>query len=430
MTESSALQIPGNAKDPKIRVMLVDDSAVVRGLLSRWLGQEDNMEVVARCHNGAHALRNVKKAYPTIIILDIEMPEMDGLEALPLLLEAVPDARILIASGLSNKNAKISMRALSKGAHDFLAKPTTNSSLTTSNEFRIDLVTKINALCVGSGGKPAHMLERAQPSNRIVSPYGKSTIAEPSKFARSVDLSPVQRTEPLQRDRNKSSRAATPDVLSSGLDTAFDTSIKQAGLRPFKRAVPGILCIGSSTGGPRAVQSLLTQIASHIDDVPVVLTQHMPKSFTTVFADHLAKILPVPVNEAKHGTRLESGKVYLAPGDYHLTFGRCAGGFEIVLDDGPEMNFCKPAVDKMFMSAAELFGAKTLGIVLTGMGQDGVVGGKMICDAGGNVIAQDAASSIVWGMPGAAYRAGVCSGVFALNEMGDKIRKIMKEGCL
>ena len=395
----------------KVRVMLVDDSAVVRGLMNRWLSAEDNIEVVSRCHNGLHAVREIKTVQPDIAILDIEMPEMDGLEALPLLLQASPKTRILIASSLSQRNAEISLTALSKGAHDYIPKPSTNSDLTTSAEFRIDLITKINALCVGAGGKSACKFTRAAPDQGA----GNQTESPASQ-------APAMR-------QAKAATGALPTV-SIPKKSMSDTSVSSENLRKFNHVVPDILCIGSSTGGPRAVQTVLATVAPHIAKIPVVLTQHMPGTFTNVFASHLDKALPVPVAEAVHGEPLLPGRVYIAPGERHLMFKRGASGIEVVLDDGPQVNFCKPAVDNMFKSANDLYGKKILGVVLTGMGQDGAAGGKLIADSGGNILVQDAESSIVWGMPGAAYKAGVSAGVFSLDEIGDKIVQVLQRGMI
>lgn len=415
MSNFSAVQRPSVAGDQKIRVMLVDDSAVVRGLMSRWLSTEENIEIVSRCHNGLQAVREVALIKPTIVILDIEMPEMDGLEALPLLIKASPQTRILIASTLSQRNAEISLTALSRGAHDYIPKPSTNSDLTTSSDFRVDLITKINALCVGSGGKTAYTMERAVPA-----PIAGEPVRRPMPSAPAAPAAPAAR---------QAAGGVLPVVKVSAA-TLADRAIDPANLRKFNRVKPEILCIGSSTGGPRAVQTVLAEIATHIGHLPVVVTQHMPGTFTSVFASHLDKALSVPVHEAKNGEPLLAGHVYIAPGDHHLMFRRGSGGIEVVLDNGPAVNFCKPAVDNMFLSAQQLYGGKILGVILTGMGQDGVAGGKLIADAGGNILVQDAETSVVWGMPGAAYKAGVAAGVFSLPAIGSKIIKALKEGAI
>lgn len=414
MSNLAEARVTSTSGDRKVRVMLVDDSAVVRGLMGRWLADEDNIEVVSRCHNGLHAVREIKTVQPDIVILDIEMPEMDGLEALPLLIQAAPKARILIASSLSLRNAEISLTALSKGAHDYIAKPSTNSGLTTSSEFRIDLITKINALCIGAGGKSAYKFERAAP--RVSATESKPEPARP------LNQDPIT--------WQKETKSAGLPSLTISAKSMSDTSVCSENLRKFNHVIPEILCIGSSTGGPRAVQTVLAAVVPHIGNIPVVLTQHMPGTFTTVFASHLDKALPVQVAEAVHGEALLPGRVYVAPGDRHLMFKRGASGVEVVLDDGPQVNFCKPAVDNMFMSANKIYGSKILSVILTGMGQDGAAGGKLIADAGGNILVQDAESSIVWGMPGAAYKAGICAGVFSLDMIGSKIVQAIQRGSI
>ena len=411
MSNLAESQGQSRSGERKVRVMLVDDSAVVRGLMNRWLTAEDNIEVVSRCHNGLHAVREIKTVQPDIVILDIEMPEMDGLEALPLLIQAAPNARILIASSLSQRNAEISLTALEKGAHDYIPKPSTNSDLTTSADFRVDLITKINALCVGAGGKSACKFTRATPDTGAANKVEKPANPQPAK-------------------RRESSAGSVLPAVSVPSKSMSDTSVSHDNLRKFNHVIPDILCIGSSTGGPRAVQTVLAAVVTHIAKIPVVLTQHMPGTFTAVFASHLDKALPVPVAEAVDGEALMPGRVYVAPGERHLMFKKGASGVEVVLDDGPQVNFCKPAVDNMFQSAHDMYGKKILSVILTGMGQDGAAGGKLIADAGGNVLVQDAESSIVWGMPGAAYKAGVAAGVFSLDEIGNKIVQAVQRGAI
>lgn len=412
----------------KIRVMLVDDSAVVRGLLSRWLSAEPNIEVVSRCHNGLQAVREIAQVQPTLVVLDIEMPEMDGLEALPHLLKACSDTRILIASSISNTNAEISLTALAKGAHDYIAKPTSNSGLSTSNEFRIDLITRINALCVGHGGQAKMLTERAKPSAPVPASALGSKLATASN-AKENPLSAKAESESL----TAASVRKKPTLLQaagSKLARVTNASHSQGELLPFKNGKPDIVCIGSSTGGPRAVQQVLQEAAPALSNIPVVLTQHMPKSFTSVFAEHLNKSCVLSVKEAEDGDVLKPGHVYIAPGDRHLIFEKINGVTRVILDDGPQINFCKPAVDKMFSSISSLYGNKVLSVILTGMGKDGVAGGRDIIEKGGNILVQDAQSSIVWGMPGAAYKAGLASAQLPLDSIGAKITKIIQEGSL
>lgn len=425
--------------DRVIRVMLVDDSAVVRGLLGRWVSAEKNMEVVSRCHNGLHAVREMPIVRPTLVVLDIEMPQMDGLEALPLLLEACADARILIASSLSKRNAEISLTALTKGAHDYIPKPASNRGLATSDEFRLDLIARINALCIGRGGRINVDAEQPAPS------VGSANAELPNSDLMSNEKS-LQ--EPLQKEKAALPVLKSADVpkrspakiVSRSRSVRYEASKKQfkaipparqaVTLAPFNKGKPEVLCIGASTGGPRALQQLLKDAGPDLGRIPILLTQHMPKSFTSVFAQHLNKVTTVSVLEAQNDDVLKPGHVYVAPGDRHLVLKREGSDVFVVLNDEPPMNFCKPAVNKMFASAAECYGSGVLSVILTGMGQDGAEGARSIVERGGNVVVQDAASSIVWGMPGTAYKAGIASGIYSLDAIGKQIGRIVREGVL
>ncbi len=357
-SSSAALQAAG-APDKTVRVMVVDDAVVVRGLVSRWLGEVPGIEVVASHRNGQLAVDDVADSAPDVIVLDIEMPELDGMSALPLLLERRPGVKIIMCSTLTQKNAEISLQALAQGAADYVPKPESNSGVTTSKDFRRDVTDKVLAL----GGLPA------------------------------IGASPAARDLP----------AAVPQGDIS--------------LRAFSSVRPRILLIGSSTGGPQALLEVVPALKAAIAGVPTVITQHMPPTFTGILAGHLAKATGAPCAEARDGEPLLAGSIHVAPGGLHLTIVEADGRAIARLDDGPPVNFCKPAVDPMFESAARVFGAATLGVVLTGMGQDGRDGARAIADRGGSVIAQDEATSVVWGMPGAAAKAGVCAAVLPLGDI-------------
>ena len=187
---------------------------------------------------------------------------------------------------------------------------------------------------------------------------------------------------------------------------------------------PRVLLIGASTGGPQALNSLVAEIGSVFQRVPVLITQHMPPTFTAVLAEHLSRVAKRPVHEAVDGEEIVAGTVYLAPGGKHMKVTRRDGTAVISIDDGPLVNFCKPAVDPMFTSAAEVWGNKVLALVLTGMGSDGLAGAKTIVAAGGHVLAQDEATSVVWGMPGQVTNAGLCSAVLPLSEIAPKLTRV------
>ncbi len=377
MSTSAAVsaQHVGQREACDIRVMIVDDSVVVRGLVSRWLGAESGISVVSKQSDGSRAVKDVSVSLPDVVVLDIEMPEMDGLTALPKMLAIKPDMKVIMASTLTRRNAEISLRALSLGAADYLPKPETNSGITTSDGFRMELIDKIRAL--GQGSKTI-----ARAPTAVAPRAGAAALASP----------PV---------------AGAPQA--------------EIALRKFNPTVPKIVVVGSSTGGPQALFEVTKAIGRAIERVPVVITQHMPPTFTTILAEHVAKSSGRPCKEADHDELLLPGHIYIAKGGQHLSLAQEASGLRARLDDGPAINFCKPAVDPLFESAARLFKSATLGVILTGMGHDGRDGAAKIADAGGNIIAQDKATSVVWGMPGSAAEAGVCAAVLPLGQVGPRI---------
>jgi two-component system chemotaxis response regulator CheB len=194
--------------------------------------------------------------------------------------------------------------------------------------------------------------------------------------------------------------------------------------RAFSTTAPRVLLIGSSTGGPQALMTLVGEIGPVIDKFPVLITQHMPPTFTTILAEHLARSSHRPAREGVHGEIVKAGQIYLAPGGCHMRVVRHGANTVIALDDGPAVNFCKPAVDPLFHSAIDIWQGGILAVVLTGMGSDGMRGGKEIVAAGGSVIAQDEASSVVWGMPGAAAQAGICAAILPLNQIAPKLVRL------
>ncbi len=370
------------AANRRIRVMLVDDAVVVRGLFARWVESEPDLDVVATLRTGREAVNQLERVDPDVVVLDVDMPDLDGIAALPLLLEKKRDLVVIMASTLTRRNAEISLRALSLGAADYIPKPGSNREMSASTAFRRDLIEKIRqlgaareALAIGGrvGPRPAGDKVALQSCRRL------------SKTA-------------FLRHRRHSGRC-----------------------RPLP---PRVLLIGSSTGGPQALNGLIAEIGSVMQRAPVLITQHMPPTFTAVLAEHLARVGKCPVREATDGEEIKSGAVYLAPGGKHMKAARRDGTAVIAIEDGPLVNFCKPAVDPMFASAAEVWGNKTLALVLTGMGSDGLAGAKAIVAAGGHVFAQDEATSVVWGMPGQVTNAGLCSAVLPLSDIAGKLTRL------
>jgi len=368
---------PISMSGESIRIMVVDDSAIIRGIISRWIEAETDMVVAASCRTGLDAVNQIERINPDAMILDIEMPDMDGITALPLLLAKKRDLVVIMASTLTLRNAEISLKALSLGAADYIPKPESNH-LGGADTFRHELVQKIRHLT-------ARLARR-----RIPSPPLAPAAAHLAAVAAPVHHAP----------------------------TKFS-------LRPFHKARPQALLIGSSTGGPQALTALAAELAPIVDRIPVLITQHMPPTFTTILAQHIGRASGRPTHEGVDGQAVKHGNIYIAPGGLHMRVGRQGTNIAIALDDGPQVNFCRPAVDPLFMSAIDVWKGDLLAVILTGMGSDGMRGGKDIVAAGGNVIAQDEATSVVWGMPGSAAQASICSAVLPLNQIGQKIQKIL-----
>jgi two-component system chemotaxis response regulator CheB len=372
-----------------LRVMIVDDSVVIRGLISRWIGAEHDMEVAASLRTGLEAVNQLERINPDVAVLDIEMPELDGLSALPKLLAKKRDLVIIMASTLTRRNAEISFKALSLGAADYIPKPESTREASAADIFHHDLIQKIRHLGARLRKRPA--------------------VASPP-------LAPAAHAPLAREPAARASAAAAPAVHA--------TSSLSLATRPFSAQAPKVLLIGSSTGGPQALMALVAELGPVIDRFPVLITQHMPPTFTTILAEHLARTSRRPAHEAVDGEPVKAGRIYLAPGGRHMRVVRNGTDAAIALDDGPAVNFCKPAVDPLFTSAIEIWHGGILAVILTGMGSDGMRGGKDIVAAGGSVIAQDEASSVVWGMPGAAANAGICAAILPLNQIGAKVSRV------
>ncbi|HYI29129.1 MAG TPA: chemotaxis response regulator protein-glutamate methylesterase [Bradyrhizobium sp.] len=381
-TSNSAHQEP-------LRVMVVDDSVVIRGLISRWIAAEPDMVVAASLRTGLDAVNQIERVNPDVAVLDIEMPELDGISALPQLLAKKRNLIIIMASTLTRRNAEISFKALSLGASDYIPKPESTREASAAEIFHHDLIQKIRSL----GAK----VRRSAPA---------SPQHAPTHPATSPPLAPA-----LERSREPLPRL--PQVAHPPLTR-----------RPFSSQAPRALLIGSSTGGPQALMTVVAEIGAVIDRFPVLITQHMPPTFTTILAEHLARSSHRPAHEAVDGEIVKAGTIYLAPGGRHMRVVRRGAEVAIALDDGPPVNFCKPAVDPLFSSAIDVWQGGVMAVVLTGMGSDGMRGGKEIVAAGGSVIAQDEATSVVWGMPGAAANAGICSAILPLGQIAPKLVRL------
>lgn len=386
-----------SSEDNAIRVMVVDDSAVIRGLITRMLEANPEISVVASVSNGQIAVNQLERQVGNIdvIILDIEMPVMDGLTALPLLIKADPNIKVIMASTLTKRNAEISLRAMSAGAMEYVPKPSSSRELSGENDFRRELTDKVKTLGI------AH--RRA---------LGKTV------GSRSADSPAARRA------------AAAKPIAQGGQNTPQRWEIKHGGevkLRQSGTSKAAILAIGSSTGGPQALFEFLKGLPTTIN-VPIVITQHMPATFTSILAEHISRMTDWPCAEGKNGDVLEAGKILLAPGGFHMVVKQKGGQSVIALNEDAPENFCRPAVDPMLRSVVNVYGPRVLTVILTGMGNDGARGAQGVVDAGGTVIAQDEKTSVVWGMPGAVASAGICSAVLPLGELAGHATNLLKRG--
>lgn len=560
---------------PPYKVLIVDDSAIVRGLVTRMLQEDDDIEVVGSVANGEDALVVMRKEIGIeAVVLDIEMPVMDGLTALPKLLEIDPTVRVIMASTLTKRNADISFQAMTLGAVDYIPKPSSAKDLNVGEGFRAELLDKVKAWAEQRrkmlGAEQVRYEDQAEsvapvPENPDAAPehdvppasdeddHGNAkpdgtdapapfraelsvehqTLHKPGRVQRkrfTAELRPRPTHQPgrhgpmstrpmpqpqhqppqhpqpapantdakaagaaaLTRDAAPSAAATQPRdpgrLIREAAIAAGDTKAVNAGIKPSRpagstivssgatarnapvkpapqRAAPAarspaaaaaarakapagaaapaparramttgqisllpekrinveVIAIGSSTGGPQALFEVLRGLAGVRQ--PIFITQHMPATFTTILAEHITRLTGLKCQEGQTGMPIQGGQVYLAPGDYHMVVEGRGNGRKIVLNQNPPENFCRPSVDPMLRSLVESYGGNILTAILTGMGQDGMLGGRAVVGAGGMVVAQDEQTSVVWGMPGAAAHAGICSAVLPVGGIAAYIKK-------
>ena len=398
------------------RVMVVDDSAVVRGMTTRFIEADSELQVVGSAGNGQRAIEMLGRCDAEVVVLDVEMPVMDGLTALPKLLAARPGVQVIMSSTLTKGNADVTIRAISAGAADYVTKPS-NRGLGSEQDFQTEIRTKVKELAAAvrrsRGGAPA---------SRRQTPAGTTG---PARDTGQRGRENAGAREPARPQRGGGARAEAPP-RSGAPESRGAAGPAGAGgdvsLRRMPGTPPQVVAIGSSTGGPQA----LFEVIGHLGAIkqPILITQHMPATFTSLLADHIARQAAMPCSEAREGERLEDGHIYVAPGGYHLVAKRDDKGVKLALSDGPAENFCRPSVDPMLRSLVEVYGGRCLAVILTGMGSDGLKGCETLVNAGGHVLAQDEASSVVWGMPGAVAKAGLASAVLPVTDIAGQLRHI------
>jgi two-component system chemotaxis response regulator CheB len=351
----------------RIRVMVVDDSVVIRRLVTHALEQDPLLELVGTASNGAIGMQRIQQLNPDVITLDIEMPDMDGLEMLRHIRREYPQLRVIMFSTLTERGAAKTLEALTLGADDYVAKVSNEGSLDRSmDRLRQEMLPKIKQFF---------------------------RVPEP--------IRPVARPE--------SAHVPAPSPAGQGTPV-----VQRMQLRPR------VVVMGVSTGGPTALGAILPQFPVGFG-LPILVVQHMPPLFTRLLAERLNATCQLPVEEATHGRRVEPGRILIAPGDFHMKLAANGNAVSICLDQSPRLNSCRPAVDALFASAGEVYGGAALAVILTGMGQDGLHGAEILKAQGASLLAQDEASCVVWGMPGAVVNAGLADRVLPLQEVVPEI---------
>lgn len=352
---------------PPVRVLIVDDSAVVRGLLVHALGSDPQIHVVATAMHGDAALRTLRREPVDVVILDVEMPVMDGLTALPHILSEFPEVRVIMASAATTEGAETTIHALALGAAECIAKPVAGSTSASVAQLVQHLVPLVKSL------------------------------------GRAVEAIPKTRVE--NQSANGNVRTSAPNLLRG---------------RTSPGVTPTVLVVGASTGGPNALSNLLKEIPTDFA-LPILIVQHMPALFTPMLAKHLERDGGRPCREAVDGGAIQPGNTYVAPGDFHMLIEKRGDRMVTLLNQAAPEHYCRPSVNPLFRSAAEWYGRGVLAVMLTGMGDDGIEGVREVVSRGGRVIAQDEATSVVWGMPGAVVRERLADEVLPLGGIAEGI---------
>ena len=374
----AGVAVPRDPAAP-IRVLVCDDSFTIRSVIARILRSDPDIEIAGLAADGEKAAEALRRGGIDVVVLDVEMPVMDGLTALPLLLRIDPSVRIIMASALTTTGGAIAMQALQAGAADYVPKPAARQA----DEFAREILAKVK---------------------------GQARLRRLGSAARTAK--PLPTIEGGLRPASAASSAGQPGTAGIAL-------------RPASTRPPLLLAVGSSTGGPQALFSFFRALVSPLA-VPIIVTQHMPPLFTRSLAEHINRLGTRPCQEAGDNDILLPDRILIAPGDRHLTIQATDHGLRARLTDDPPENSCRPAVDPMLRSASSACQGRVLVVILTGMGQDGLRGAQVVLEAGGSILAQDEASSVVWGMPGAVARAGLCHAVLPIDELAAKVTQMLK----
>jgi two-component system chemotaxis response regulator CheB len=419
-----------------IRVLVVDDSVVVRKIVQHALEGETDVEVVGTASDGRQGVEQVERLDPDIVTLDIEMPVMDGVAALVAIRKRKPRLPVIMFSTLTQRAAAATLDALAKGASDYVTKPSNLQGMDDAvAHVRAELIPRIRALVPRPGGA-APVTERLPgltvttsrppPAGRVddrparpgtagpggtAAPAARRTSrpADPDRAARANRPANGAAAAPAPRPRPRPAAAPAPVPAARGTRS-----------RVRRRAAIDAVLIGVSTGGPNALNEVIPALPADLG-VPVLIVQHMPPLFTKILAERLDSRAALDVHEAVDGDLVTAGGVWLAPGGHHMVVRRDTLGVHVAINDDPPENSCRPAVDPLFRTATDAYEGKVLAVILTGMGHDGMHGCEHVAGAGGQILAQDEATSVVWGMPGYVARAGLAEAVLPIGDMAGAI---------
>lgn len=401
----------------RIRVMVVDDAVVVRRVLTEMLQKDPDIEVVGSAPNGRIALTKLPQLMPDILVCDVEMPEMDGLQLLAAMRKDFPRLPVLMFSSLTSRGASVTLDALALGATDYIQKP---SSFLGGDDAlkncRDELIAKVKAISKRGAGTLIPSAGPVQPPpGAMRGGMNGAPGASPGAYSgpSSLNGSGGSATQALRGMGRPTSNAPMPMPAS-----AQSSNLKSGRVE--------VVVIGVSTGGPNALAVLLPELPSNLP-VPVLIVQHMPPVFTKLLAERLSAKTRIPVEECEPGQVVEPGKIWIAPGNFHMVVEQSGNQIKLKTHQGPPENSCRPAVDVLFRSVAEVYGNRALAVILTGMGQDGLKGCEVIRSAGGQVLTQDEQSSVVWGMPGFVTRAGLSHKVLPLEQLAGEIVRRTQE---
>jgi two-component system, chemotaxis family, protein-glutamate methylesterase/glutaminase len=361
----------------EISVLVVDDSAVVRGLMARAIESEPDIKLAGTAMHGQAAISFLQRQSVDVVVMDVEMPVMDGITALKRIVEEFPSVRVVMASGLTQQGAETSVQALNIGAVGCIGKPSASSMTASIAQVTDELVPLLRAVTA----------KKHSPA--------------------------------VTRTNGGASTGTSGETTVTGRGAGRSASPNRYG-KPFR---PSMVVIGTSTGGPKALKTVLTGLPVDFP-LPILIVQHMPPMFTPMLAKHIAQDTGRPCIEGTNGGLIERGWTYVAPGDFHMEVTKRGDRMITTLNQSEPQHYCRPSVNPLFLTASEWYGNNLLGVMLTGMGEDGIEGTRQLVSRGGYMIAQDEASAVVWGMPGAVVREDLQHECLPLDQIAGAIQRL------